>query len=106
MGDIAYVSFEPVGTRAQSGDPVGSIEAAKMVAPLLAPISGVIVKRNDVLARTPHLINEHPYAEGWLLVLEPTRWAEESKALLSGAHHVQAFLQEELKRYREQGWID
>jgi glycine cleavage system H protein len=106
MGDIAYVSFEPVGTRAQSGDPVGSMEAAKMVAPFLAPVSGIIVKRNEVLARTPHLINEHPYDEGWLLVLEPTRWAEESKALLSGAHDVQAFLEEELKRYREQGWID
>jgi len=73
---------------------------------LLAPVSGIIVKRNDVLTRTPHLINEHPYDEGWLLVLEPTRWIEESEALLSGAENIQMFLADELKRYREQGWID
>jgi len=105
MGDMAYVSFEPIDTEAHRGEPVGSLEAAKMVAPLLAPVSGIIVKRNDVLTRTPHLINEHPYDEGWLLVLEPTRWIEESEALLSGAENIQIFLADELKRYREQGWI-
>ncbi len=106
MGDMAYVSIEPAGREARRGEPIGSLEAAKMVAPLLAPISGKIVAWNDALARRPHLVNERPYGEGWLVVLEPTRWAEEAAALVSGAENVLAFLSEEVKRYREQGWID
>jgi glycine cleavage system H protein len=106
MGDLAYVAFEPVGEDVQRGDPLGSLEAAKMVAPILAPISGKIVNRNDAVARQPHLVNESPYDRGWLLVVEPTRWYDEAKDLLSGAENIHAFLASEIKRYREQGWID
>jgi hypothetical protein len=38
-------------------------------------------------------------------VLESENWNEDSKQLVSG-QDVGAWSQEELKRYREQGWID
>lgn len=106
MGDLAFVALEGVGKHVERGDPIGSLEAAKMVAPILTPISGNIVKRNDAVARQPHLVNESPYERGWLLVIEPTRWQEEAQDLLSGADNIRGFLASEIKRYREQGWIN
>ncbi len=106
MGDLAFVALEGAGKHVQRGDPIGSLEAAKMVAPILTPISGNIVKRNDGVVRQPHLVNESPYERGWLLVIEPTRWQEEAQDLLSGVDNIRGFLASEIKRYREQGWID
>ncbi len=105
MGDLAYISFEPAGREVQRGQVIGSIEAAKMVAPLVAPVSGRIVDKNDQVARTPNLIRDHPYDEGWLVVMELTDWETESAQLISGPSRISRFLLQETARYREQGWI-
>jgi glycine cleavage system H protein len=106
MGDLAYISFEATGKQVRRGEALGSMEAAKMVAPILSPISGEIIKRNEDLTRTPQLVHESPYDQGWLFVIRPTKWDEESQDLLSGAEAIQSFLGQELRRYQEQGWID
>ncbi len=106
IGDMAYISLEAVGNQVQRTKPLGSLEAAKMVAPLLSPITGKIVARNAEVVRRPQLVNVHPYTEGWLLIVEPSAWAEESKELVGGAEQVARFLADEFQRYREQGWIE
>ncbi len=106
MGDMAYISFDKLEREVLRGEPLGSLEAAKMVAPLLAPISGKIVKTNDAVARNPRLVNTSPYAQGWLFTITPTRWAEESAQLVSGAENIARFLDAELERYRAQGWVE
>ncbi len=106
MGDLAYIAFEPVGKQVQRGEVLGSLEAAKMVSPILAPISGTIVKKNDAVTRQPQLVNTSPYDQGWLMVIEPLRWEQEVRDLVSGAESVQAFLVDQIKQYRDQGWID
>jgi glycine cleavage system H protein len=106
MGDMAYVSLEASGKQIQRGESLGSLEAAKMVAPILSPISGTIVKKNDAVERRPRILNESPYDRGWLVVVEPSNWDKESEHLLTGAKEVQSFLAGELKRYRDKGWID
>ena len=50
-------------------------------------------------------MNREPYGAGWLVVLESESWNEDSKQLVTG-QDVGTWSQEELKRYREQGWID
>ena len=40
-GDIVAVSFEPVGARVERGEAFGSLEAAKFVGPMIAPLSGL-----------------------------------------------------------------
>lgn len=106
MGDMAYIGFEPVGREVKRGDGLGTLEAAKMVAPILAPISGKIAARNENVARNPRLVNSSPYTDGWLLEMEPSHWNEEKKSLVGGAESVRKFLEQEIKRYKEQGWIE
>jgi len=105
MGDVVYIQLEPEGTRVSYGDPIGSVEAAKMVSPLYAPISGTVVRRNEAVLRNPGLINADPYGRGWLVELEPSRWEVEAAELIHGADQVARWLEEEVVRYREQGWI-
>ncbi len=106
MGDMAYIGFEADGKTVKRGDVLGSLEAAKMVAPILAPLSGKIILHNAALKQNARLVNASPYEEGWLLKMEPTRWEDEVKNFVSGAARVKEFLEEEIKRYKEQGWID
>lgn len=84
LGELAYVSLREVGTSFARGEPVGSLEAAKMTGAIAAPIGGTIVLRNDDVLTDPMLVNEDPYERGWLIEIEPARWEAESAELISG----------------------
>lgn len=105
MGDMAYVGFEAPPRSVQRGEPIGSLEAAKMVAPIQAPISGRLIRINEAVLRNPRLINTSPYDKGWLVEMEPSAWETDVQDLIAGAAQVHAFLEAEVKRYQEQGWI-
>jgi glycine cleavage system H protein len=71
LGDIVYVSLPEVGSDLASGDTVGELESTKSVSDIYAPISGEVVARNDSLDATPELVNNDPYAGGWLFEVVP-----------------------------------
>lgn len=70
LGDIVFVELPEVGTTIEQGDSIGSIESVKTVSDFYAPVSGKIIKINDVLEDAPELINSDPYNEGWILKIE------------------------------------
>lgn len=104
MGDLAYVTLRPVGTAVRRGEPLGSLEAAKMTGDLVAPISGTLLARNAAVLRDPSLINRDPYGEGWLVVIAPADWASEAELLIAPAERPD-WVAAETERYRTQGWI-
>jgi glycine cleavage system H protein len=105
LGDIAYLSLHPAGVPVRRGEAVGSVEAAKMVGDLLAPVSGVIVARNEAVLRDPGLVNRDPYGEGWIARIAPSEWARESAELVHGID-LKPWVEAEIERYRAQGWTD
>ncbi len=70
LGDIVYVDLPSVGQSFESADTIANIESVKNVAPVYAPLSGTVVEVNEQLVDEPHLINESPYDDGWIVVLE------------------------------------
>jgi glycine cleavage system H protein len=42
------------------------------VSEIYAPISGTIAEINGDLTDNPQRLNEDPYGEGWMFVIEPT----------------------------------
>jgi glycine cleavage system H protein len=84
FGDIAYISTIKAGTPIERGQMIGSVEAAKMVGDLVAPISGEIMAFNEEVQRNPGLINADPYGAGWLVRVRPSAWDRDSEALLHG----------------------
>lgn len=69
-GDVAFADVEPVGTRLAVGDDLGSIETIKATLSLAAPVAGVVVEVNPELKTAPEVVNQDPYGEGWLAVVE------------------------------------
>ncbi|MEX1031562.1 MAG: glycine cleavage system protein GcvH [Paenibacillaceae bacterium] len=70
LGDIVFVELPEVGDTLQFGDPFGSVESVKTVSELYAPVSGKVVEVNVALVDAPEKVNESPYADGWMVVVE------------------------------------
>jgi glycine cleavage system H protein len=71
LGDVVFVELPATGTVVASGDTVGEVESTKSVSDLYAPISGTVVEVNDMLTDAPEKLNEDPYGEGWICLIEP-----------------------------------
>lgn len=72
LGDIVYVSLPAVGDTVQAGGACGELESTKSVSDLFAPVSGEVVASNEALDATPELVNNDPYAAGWLFEIVPS----------------------------------
>ncbi len=103
-GDVVALSFEPVGKTIERGDAFGSLEAAKFVGPLIAPLSGTIRAHNeDVIAR-PGLLNQDPLAH-WLIEIEPDRLDDELPLLLHDSGELRAWFEREVERFKQEGMV-
>lgn len=72
LGDVVFVELPEIGTVIEANEPFGSVESVKTVSELYAPISGTVVEVNEDLEDSPELINESPYDQAWLVVIEPS----------------------------------
>ena len=70
LGDIVFVELPEVGDKVEFGEPFGSVESVKTVSELYAPISGKVVEVNGTLTDAPEKVNEAPYGDGWMIVVE------------------------------------
>jgi glycine cleavage system H protein len=100
FGDIAYISTIKAGKPVERGQVIGSIEAAKMVDDLVAPISGEIIAFNEEVQRHPGFINDDPYGGGWLVRVKPSAWDRESAALIHGPA-LEPWIKEQLERLEQ-----
>ncbi len=70
LGDVVYVDLPQVGESYESGDTIANVESVKSVSPIYSPLSGTVAEVNESLSDEPHLMNESPYEDGWLAVIE------------------------------------
>lgn len=82
VNPVEFIRILPKGRFIARGHPFGSMEKGRRIVLLRAPVSGIIVEVNEKLREDPTIINKDPYGEGWLIVLEPIDYDEESKYLL------------------------
>ncbi len=69
LGDVVYVELPAIGDTVESGGSIGEVESTKSVSDIYAPVSGTVTMVNDALEANPGKLNEDPYGEGWLCVL-------------------------------------
>ena len=70
LGDVVFVDVPEVGTEVAIGGTFSEVESTKSVSDIYAPVSGTIVEVNADLGDAPERLNEDPYGEGWLCVIE------------------------------------
>jgi len=71
LGDVVFVQLPETGARVEAGGTFGEVESTKSVSDLYAPVAGTIREVNADLADAPNRLNEDPYGEGWICVIEP-----------------------------------
>jgi len=69
MGEVIFAELPEEGTEIERDEPYGSVESAKAVEDLVAPVSGVVLRRNEAVIDAPDTINDDPYTDGWLIVV-------------------------------------
>jgi glycine cleavage system H protein len=67
LGDIVYVDLPKIGTIAEKGKTIGSVESVKAVSDIYSPVSGEVIAANELLASSPEKLNEDPHGAAWLV---------------------------------------
>ena len=71
LGDVVFVQLPEPGSQVEAGASFSEVESTKSVSDVYAPLAGVVVEINTELGDAPQRLNEDPYGEGWICVLEP-----------------------------------
>jgi len=71
LGDVVFVQLPEPGSRVDAGASFSEVESTKSVSDIYAPVAGVVVEVNTELADAPQKLNEDPYGEGWICVIDP-----------------------------------
>ncbi len=72
LGDVVYVEIPEVGAVVAAGAKVSEVESTKSVSDIYAPVAGTVVEVNDELSSAPERLNDDPYGDGWICVIEPS----------------------------------
>jgi glycine cleavage system H protein len=71
LGDIVFVQLPETGADVDAGASVSEVESTKSVSDVYAPVGGKVEEVNTRLGDHPEQVNEDPYGEGWICVIDP-----------------------------------
>ena len=70
LGDVVFVRLPDVGANVSAMSSIAEVESTKSVSDIYAPVSGTIAEVNAGLESTPEQLNQDPYGDGWMFVIE------------------------------------
>jgi arsenate reductase (thioredoxin) len=80
-GDVTFAEMKEKGAMIRAGEDVAIVETIKVNLSIPSPLTGTIAEVNGALETSPELVNQDPYGQGWLEVLEIGDWEEAMKSL-------------------------
>lgn len=86
MTDVVFVELPEVGRTVAAGDAVAVVESVKAASDIYSPVSGEIIETNGALEGDPSLINNEPYAGGWILKIKLSDPSEENAMMDASAY--------------------
>jgi glycine cleavage system H protein len=86
LGDVVFVEIPSVGTEVDAAAKVSEVESTKSVSDIYAPVAGRVVEVNTALSDSPERLNDDPYGEGWICIIEPSDPAAVSALLDADAY--------------------
>ncbi len=72
LNDIVFVYPASAGRTLRSGEKMAEIESTKVMWELAAPVAGEVLEVNAALDQKPELLNQDPYASGWIAKMRPS----------------------------------
>lgn len=89
LGDVVFVELPTLGALAVAGKRFSVVESVKAVSDIFAPVNGTVVEINETLNDAPEKVNQDPYGQGWIAVLELTDAAGLTELMDSEAYAAQ-----------------
>jgi len=89
LGDLVFAELPEVGQRFAAKEECMLLESVKAASDIYMPVSGEISAVNMALVDEPELINQQPFADGWLFKIQPDNVAD-IDALLSAEAYEQS----------------
>lgn len=86
LGDLVFVDLPAIGKSIKKSETLCVVESTKAASDVYAPVSGTVKEVNEVLKSQPELINQDPYANGWIVKLEGVN-AADLEGLMSEAEY-------------------
>ena len=90
-GKIVVVNLKAPGKVLAQGKSAGTLESGKWVGSIPTPVAGEVVVVNDAVKKAPHIVNDDPYGQGWLIRLRPSDWASGQTLLVHGPEGIEAY---------------
>ena len=84
IGTIEEIQLPPLLKRLTQGNPGWSVKHGQRVVPMVSPVTGRVIEKNEMVLRNPLLINSSPYGDGWLLRVRPKHLKMQLNNLFSG----------------------
>ena len=86
LGDVVFIELPEVGATVKLDESFSEVESTKSVSDVYAPLAGTIVEVNTDLADSPERLNEDPYGDGWICLIEPSDTAAYESLLDAAAY--------------------
>lgn len=87
-GKIIAFTAKPRGAEVMLGRGLGTVESAKTVIAVHAPLSFRLDEANEIAEERPQLINDAPYDTGWMVRGRPLAWDDEHEQLIDAASYL------------------
>ena len=69
LGEVVFVDLPEVDLLIEKGEILGEVESSKSVSEISAPLTARVFEVNDDLELHPMKINDDPYGEGWVCLM-------------------------------------
>jgi glycine cleavage system H protein len=81
-GRIIGFTSKPRGARFERGRGLATVECAKTVIAVHAPLGGELLVGNEAAEENPDLLNRDPYGAGWMARVRPDNWLRDMDRLV------------------------
>jgi glycine cleavage system H protein len=84
IGTIDNVTLPRLLKFVRQGDVAFTVRHAGRVVPIISPVTGWVVEKNEMVKHLPSLVNEAPYGDGWLMRVQPVKLGAQLNNLMTG----------------------
>ncbi len=67
LTDLVYMDLPEVGGTVAAGESFGEVESVKATSDMFSPVDGEIIAVNTDLPDNLEILNDDPYAAGWII---------------------------------------
>lgn len=99
-GEITFIRLPRAGKNLEIGKNLISLQSGKWAGKVAVPVEGKVVDVNKDLAANPKPLNDDPYGQGWVTVMEPANMADVDAKLLKGEKAVE-FIKQEIAKHAQ-----